>query len=154
MPQVKLNGIELMIGAFVGASRKVGSRKSGLTDGMRAGKDKAWDIDIEGSLGEIAVAKYLNCYWQGGVNTFKKQDIVGYQVRRTQYIPASLRGQTNDKDDDIFILVTGTSPNFNIVGWAYGRDIKQKKYWNNGLRWYLMPEESLQPMETLPRRTK
>jgi hypothetical protein len=53
-----------------------------------------------------------------------------------------------DKDDDLFILVTGTAPSFRIAGCIMGRDAKRSEFWrtDTGRPAYFVPQDVLTPL--------
>jgi len=124
---------ECSMGVQVGIARRLASIKSGLSNYHKVNKtDRSampWDADIEGSLAELAVAKYLGCYWDGSVNNFLGADIeikgLRLQVRQTSYPEGHLIIHDKDRDNDIFILVIGTIPEYAIIGWLYGHEGKK-----------------------------
>lgn len=122
--QVILDKHEIYVGAEVGMRRNIismGSRESNKVNN----KDFGWHTDIESALAEMAVAKGLGIYWDGSVNTFKKPDVGNYQVRHTQVADGKLIIRPKDSTEEIYILVTGTSPTFILQGWIMGFDAKK-----------------------------
>lgn len=113
---------------------------------------QALSLSIVGMLGEVAVAKALNKYWTGNIGNYKAKDVDSYQVRTSAH--DSLRVSKRDADNDTFILVVaGNNFTFNVAGWAYGRDVKQDKYWREPVKGrpnYFMPVNDLNPLEVLP----
>ena len=124
---VALEKYELLVAAEVGMRRNVISMQSKENNKVN-NKDFGWHTDIESACGEMAVAKGLGIYWDGSVNTFKKPDVGNYQVRHTQKADGKLIVRPKDSDKETYILVTGTSPTFNIVGWIQGADAKQDEH--------------------------
>jgi hypothetical protein len=113
-------------------------------------------MHIEGACGEAAVAKALNVFWSGTVNTFKRGGDIGskIQVRTRSKSYYELIVRQDDRDDDIFILVTGKAPSFDVVGWTLGKDAK-KEQWiqthgNREAAWFV-PQKELLDINTLPK---
>lgn len=52
----------------------------------------------------------------------------GYQVRWSIWPEAELVVHEEDADDDIFVLVTGTTPVFEVRGWIAGGKAKQERF--------------------------
>lgn len=72
----------------------------------------------DGARGELALSKFLGVKWDATVNTFKRGGDVGkFQVRTTKDHDRRLIIRHDDRDEDIFWLVTGESPHFIIQGW-------------------------------------
>lgn len=123
-----------------------------------------WDRDIEGAIAEYAAAKALGMLWDGSYNTFKKKADIGdrIQIRHAQerpdpknpgkIYPISLIVRPGEKEEDIFVLVIGTTPTFKIVGWIFGKDAIQEKYIyapNKGPSAWFVPQEDLKPIDLL-----
>lgn len=87
-------------------------------------------LDIEGAAGELAVAKAVNRYWHGSVNAPKSAPDVGtnIQVRATKHRNGSLIITKTDNDDQIYFLVIGEMPNYDVVGYIKGSDGKQEQF--------------------------
>lgn len=94
----------------------------------KSGKKHTVEVDISAACAEIAVAKKFNLYWDGSVHKYKKDgpdlkpDI---EVRHTEYDNGRLILRTIDQQyasDYRHVLVVGHEPNFEIVGWIYGRE--------------------------------
>jgi hypothetical protein len=154
---VKLKPYEVTSGAMVGLMREAKSREEGR---VRTGGDPdepsmGWGIHIEGALGEMAVAKALGLYWSASVNTFKTEADVGiYEVRTRSRDWYDLLIRSDDSDDKIFILVTGSSPDFCLRGWFRAGDAKQDKWLqHHGGKppaWFV-PQKYLLPISELPK---
>jgi hypothetical protein len=59
----------------------------------------------------------------------------------------------DDKDEAIFILVTGLAPRYTVRGWAYAKECKREEFWTtHGKRppAYFFPQSALRSMESLP----
>jgi len=123
--RVVLSESEMKLAAMVGVNRNVESMSKGLKDKHGFTGD-GWSVHIEGACGELAFAKYRNRHWSGSVNTFKRGGDVGeVQVRTRSRHDYDLIVRQDDKDDDYFVLVTGTAPEFRIRGFIVARDAKQ-----------------------------
>lgn len=126
--KVSLENYEVLNAANIGCRRQIGAIFSGREDTFGFEGD-GWGIHIEGACGEAAFAKGLNLYWSGSVNTFKQGGDVGsLQVRTRSREDYDLIVRSKDRDDDIFVLVTGQVPTYTIRGWIRGIDAKQSKY--------------------------
>lgn len=114
----------------------------------------AWDLHIVGACGELAVAKVLKRYWSGTVNTYKNGGDIGrrMQVRTRTRAGYELLVRDSDRDDDVFVLVRGEGPVFEVVGWLLGREAKQAQWkQTHGGRApaYFVPDDALHDLEHL-----
>lgn len=143
---------EMHLAAQNGCLRQIESMAKGLQD-KHGFEGPGWNIHIEGAAGEIAVAKALGIYWGGSVNSFRTENDVGkFEVRTASKNGYKLIVREQDKDSNIYILVTGSAPHFEVVGWMYGGDAKQKKYENapNGrAAAYFVPQSDLRAIDEL-----
>lgn len=130
--QVNLEWFEVSRAALVGVSRNVEALRKGLQN-SRPTKDKDWDIHILGALGECAFAKATGRYWSGSVNTFKAGGDIGdiIQIRTRSKHHYDLIVRDDDKDDDLFVLVTGGPHEFVVHGWMRAKDAKREEYRQN-----------------------
>jgi hypothetical protein len=84
---------------------------------------------------------------------WRADDVGIYQVRSTRLDGGSLILHKTDKNEAIFVLVTGEAPEFKVRGWMRAVDGKQEKWWRDTKRpAYFVPQSVLEPMETLPGR--
>lgn len=154
MTSITLNWHECEMAVQVGVRRQLSS----LSKNSRPGEGyegSGWDIHIQGALGEMAVAKALNVYWSGSVNTFAACDLPGLQVRTRSRHWYDLIVRSRDSDDEPFILVTGECPTFTVHGWIYGRDAKKPKWlreYGNRPAAYFVPQGALRPLKALNKR--
>jgi hypothetical protein len=61
----------------------------------------------------------------------------------------------HDKDDQPYVLVVGTAPRFELVGWCFGRDGKRPEYVHDpqgGRPAYFVPRAALSSMDALKNR--
>lgn len=127
---VKLEFYEIYMGATVGVGRRLASMKREKTNKVE-NKDFGWHTDIEGACAEVAVAKHLNIFWDGSINTFKLPDVGEFQVKHTQYGNGSLIIRKEHDPGFFYILVTGTHPIFTIQGFILGGEGKKDEYLSN-----------------------
>lgn len=135
--------------ATVGVMRRLASLNRGETNKIN-NKDFGWHTDIEGACAECAFAKGMGWFWDGSVNTFKRPDVGIIQVRHTQYPKGCLAFRVGDDEDDRFVLVTGTHPEYTIRGWLFGHEIMRDEwiYDDSGKQpkvWFA-PQEHLRPI--------
>lgn len=152
--EVELTQDEMLAAAIHGVQRNLYNLARGAQPRYGAGTSKDWQLSIDGSLGEMAVAKWLGVFWHGSLGNYDAKDVGGYQVRTSGLDVLSVR--TGDKDEDVFICVHGVNGRYVLRGWIYGREGKLPRYYgdrfNNGRPNYWIPFSDLHPMETLPGR--
>lgn len=149
---------EMVQGAFVGMMRQVSKIQKGSRGRYGIDNDEfGWQAAIEGCLGEMVVAAYLNVYWAGAA--YDTPDVAGWlevKTRRSHDFELTLHKQS--RDDLPFVLVTGANGSYRIHGWIYGRDGKRPEYWkdpsgDSGKRKrpaFFVPQKALLPLEELP----
>jgi hypothetical protein len=149
---VTLTWFEHELAAFCGVMRIVESLRMGLKHLDWSGDQNLNDIQSAGA--EMAVAKVLNRYWCAGVNAFKDPDVGrNIEVRCTKYANGKLAIRERDNNDRPFVLVRGSLPTFEVVGWIYARDAKQEQWKNdpNGDgEVYMVPETALRSFPLKP----
>lgn len=148
---VKLNQYEMIEAGNIGMLRRILSLNK-LNDRMHSPYSNPWQIDMEGAMAEMAYAKAMGVYWPAGVGTFKAPDVGSVQVRATERHDNSLIIRSNDKDEDVYVLVTGSAPQYNIVGWIRGADGKNPSFVktpNGGAPAYFVPQSKLRSMNEL-----
>lgn len=150
MIEIELVEHELEMAALVGVRRQIEALTRRLPDQHGYDGADGWTVHIEGACGEVAVAKVLKRYWNGSVNSFKTGGDVGeVQVRTRSKHCYDLIVRAGDRDDDVFILVTGTAPIFRVHGWIYGWDAKRPEFvqtYGNRPGAYFVKSEHLNPI--------
>jgi len=148
--RVRLTPYEVSFAAQVGLRRQLD--KLGEPDAHGFEGDP-WGVHIEGACGEMAVAKAMNVYWSGSFGTFKKGgDVARLEVRRRSKPEYELIVRTNDRNQDLFVLVFGKAPEFLIRGWMRGADAKRSNWLKaHGGRpsAYFVPHDKLKPADQL-----
>lgn len=91
---------------------------------QQIGNQPSWQTDEDGLGGEIAASRLLNVYPNLVLKPDAGWDIL-YQgtkidVKTTRYINGRLLAKLNSRDDEVdaYLLVTGTFPEYNVVGYA------------------------------------
>jgi hypothetical protein len=151
-PIVILETSELMLAGTVGLMREVTNLRDERQDAYGASPEKGWQLHIEGCCGELAVAKFLNLFWSGQLGKLHADDVGFLQVRTRSKDHYDLMVHPEDPDDKVFILAIGLAPKFRLAGWMYGRDAKQKRWWDDpaGDRpAYFVKQSWLNPMSQL-----
>lgn len=106
---------------------------------------------------EIAVALYLNQpipEWFNRNYKIKADVASNIEVKWASKEVSPLYIQSWDRDEDVAVLVVGSSPTFYIVGWMPIAVAKQAKYKNSQnveQNNYIVTQINLQDMETLVR---
>lgn len=151
---VVLTWAELEIAAAVGTRRNIESLRDGNKPHRLLGGHEdlpGWQGHIEGAAGESAVAKFLNRYWSGSVNTFKTGGDVGdVQVRTRSRHNFELIVRPKDRDEDWFVLVTGLAPVFLVHGCLRGGDAKRPEWsatHGGGAPAWFVPQSEMRPFQ-------
>ena len=108
--------------------------------------------DAQSIGAEMVVARYLGIHdFEPTFNTFKNQADVGgrFEVKWTRYIEGSLIVKDSDRDQDIAILCTGTSPNYELRGWIPVALAKKPRYKSDTNKSWWVGQADLRPMQTL-----
>lgn len=150
---VKLAWYEMQHALQVGGGRLIEQHRQAparQTFSSTLSKNNKWQVNIEGAMGEAAVAKFLRTYWDGSINKHDGPDVGGFvEVRTCSFENGWLWIWEKDQDDRPVVLVTGKSPTFKIVGWIYAGAAKQEEYWqatdapnnrHNSACWFVPPE--------------
>lgn len=156
---VQLTPAEIMMAATIGIMRQATNIRDSRKDRYGASKKDGWQLHVEGALGEAAVAKGLDIFWNGSIGTFSAPDVADLQVRSTMWSSGSLIVHKADSSKEIFILVTGVNGKYVLRGWMYGADAKNdEKYWKDPKKEnryaYFVPQRDLEPMNKLKRLMK
>jgi hypothetical protein len=138
--EVILNEVEERLVAFLAKKRILANRKNDIPDEQVGNQDKL-EMEINGLGGELAFCKATNSYpdltLAGEPGTRPKADthLFGslWDVKTTKRADGRLlvrptkRGQ---KACEYYVLVTGSMPNYKIVGWIHAEDL----FWNHNLK--------------------
>lgn len=143
--EICLKPTEIMTGATIGIMRQMQNMRSGRKNCYGAGNDKAWQMHIEGALGELAFAKHLGAYY-AGVGVFRGADVGDHEVRTRSSHSYDLILHPDDRDDACFWLLTGSLGNYRLHGWIKGIDGKADRFWSDpagGRPAYFVPKTEL-----------
>ena len=149
--RVRLSPAEMMHAAMVGIMRQITNLRDGRQD-AHGFNGTGWSEHIEGAAGEMAVAKALGHYWSGNHGRLRADDVGRLQVRTRSRSDYDLIVHDTDSDDRAFVLVRGKAPEFEVVGWIWGRDAKNPSHWADpagGRPAYFVPAAELRPLEEL-----
>lgn len=147
---VNLTKMEALIAMEVGGMRHFSSVFNGRQD--QHGASGAWDLHIEGAMGELCVAKVLGIYWDGAIDVFKRADIGSdIQVRTRSRHDYELIVRDNDSTDDRYVLVTGKCPHYIVRGYIFGLDAHVEEWRKeHGGREpaFFVPQSALSPLKS------
>lgn len=152
MVVIELTKPEMIIAASVGILRQIENIEKGRQYNYGSTEQNAWQKHIEGSAGEMALAKHLNVWWSG-MFAFRKHDVDVYQVRTASRDRDSLILHREDEDKDPFVLLIGIHGRYEIRGWIYAAHGKREEWWRDpvgGRPAFFVPQESL---HAWPRRS-
>lgn len=149
---VALEWYEITAAAQVAVLRNVEALRQGKRS--KRGKDAQWERHVLGALGECAFCKATGRYWSGSVNSYQEESDVGktLQVRTRSSHSYDLIIRSEDKDEDVFVLVTGGPAEFTVHGWLLGKDGKKSKFLNNHGGYgaaYFVPQDRLRSAKDL-----
>ncbi len=130
LPQITLTTSDVRAASRMGALRFRESRRQGLL--QRAGAAPNMDQDIDGTLAEIAFARYIGVPANVMVNTFHLPDIAGVQVRSTSRADGRLIVRECDSDTDWYALVVGAGREWRVCGVIRGIEAKRDQFWYDG----------------------
>jgi len=145
MTQIMLSSAEMLQGAMVGVMRQVQNLKAGRKHRHGGSADAGWQMNIEGALGEMALAKHLDVY-TGGTGVIRGPDVGECDVRTTSGANNRLILHPDDPDDRVFWLLTGANGQYQVRGNILGAEGKQQKWWKDpvgGRPAYFVPQGEL-----------
>lgn len=156
---VRLSPFEVEFAKLIGERVDAHAKAQGYVPANGQRPEDTAHHNFVGALGEIGVAKALNCYYEptpGRLNTFDG-DVDGRQVRATSVPNRGLRFWPTDCHEvkllQVWILahVKMIGPIY-VVGWMYGHEIATDRYkttCSRGQLWEVPPRE-LHSMEDCP----
>ena len=155
---IELSNAELITCANMGVMRRISALNKDRQPQYGIKGSSEWQADITGAIGEYVLSKALNICWSPAIGELDKHtgDVNGYQVRATEHTNGHLILGDRDKNDDVFVLITGNNrvaKHWTVRGWCYGREAKQKEYWkdmgNNGRPAFFYPQKELRDIAEL-----
>jgi hypothetical protein len=152
--RVRLTWFEAVMAGEVGMRRHLAALRGGNPDQHGRNGEDGWTVHIEGAAGELAVAKVLDRYWSGSVNTYHDEGDVGQrlEVRTRSRHHYELLVRPGDPPDSAYVLVTGRVPWFVVRGWVFGHEAMRPEWLRvHGDRpaAYFVPHEELSPLAEL-----
>lgn len=155
---VRLTQLEAQIAVLIGSSRRVCALRNGQRGGYGdENRDTwgQWGADIEAAATELAVAKYMQWWWDTELTPSKMRgDVNGVEVRATRWPNGRLIFRNDDAPDRAYVLVTGAMPDYCLRGWIRGEDACDEHYWDDAARAdraaaYFVPAAALHPIDEL-----
>jgi hypothetical protein len=125
---IELDDNDIRVASHVAFDRGLTSVLAGARN-VNGGMEDPFLRHVIGALGECAVAKAFDIYWDGSVGRFRGMgsDVGSFQVRaRSDKLPLIIRPA--DSNEDVFILVYMTDSTYrkwNIAGWVTGSQGKK-----------------------------
>jgi hypothetical protein len=131
---VELSEEEIAQATGIGVRRHRNSAGYQMKHGVSP--EVALNIDITGSLGELAFCKAVGFVWPATVDHFKLADVSHNIQVRTAVCKArkppdgfgTLIVRADDDDRDNFVLVVGNPPHYRVMGWIPGGFAKQDRW--------------------------
>ena len=115
--------VEAMVQALmVGGRRTIAAARKALRSPSQA--RRTWDIDIEGAMAEMAVAKATGMYFEPELDKFGDADVGQLHVRHTVLPDGCLIIRPEDPEGR-YCLVTGQLGRYRIVGCIDSLDARQ-----------------------------
>lgn len=122
---------EVILAGNVAVMRHAQNVSNQVRQKYAAEHTKGLERDFDGALGEVAVAKWLNIFWNGNIGRYNAPDVGPLQVRATRADPPHLYLHPPDKDDDMFVLVQINRGVAYIHSWCYAREGKDPRFWGD-----------------------
>lgn len=154
--KITLNNIEQRVSKAIAKARYKNARDKNVTD-KKIGDQSNWETDLEGIGSEIAAAKAFNVYPDLEVGHIPTADLVidGYtiDIKSTKYATGHLLATKTklDRQCDVYVLVVGTFPNYELKGWCSKSDLfKPENLKDLGMgEGYALPQDKLKDINRL-----
>ena len=151
---IQLTHQDLLMAAQAGIYRRISALKRQRQELYGTPTGDLWGVDIEACIAEMLVSLTLDKSWRPFAQSTKdiQADVgLNIQVRHTCRKDGCLILHKYDKDDQIYVLVTGVALDQQIKGWISGADAKHEKFWNTKVPRpaYFVSQSVLKPMEFL-----
>lgn len=133
--KIKLNKAEQFLARYLAKSRYENARSKGKPN-MKMGGQSNELTDLEGIAGEMVVCRAMNLYPDTDIDLvdLPKYDLLTHKnnkvdVKTTKYRNGRLLATKKKKieDCDIYVLVVGEFPSYDIVGWAKADELLRKE---------------------------
>jgi len=124
---IELTPIQLEAAALVAHWRRWKSRDLPNRYGLEG---KSYDLDYWGAAGEEAAAAALGVFWPMSINTFKADDLPGYQVRTATGRDDCLIIRDGDDRNALYVLVICEDiSHFTVYPPFWGMDAVRDEWW-------------------------
>lgn len=130
---IQLNESEIKICEWLAKNRYASNRNGGVSD-KKIGPQSCEETDLEGICGEFAFCKAINLYPDMSISPRKGGDDVlldgkKIDIKTTKYKSGKLlaRRSKSETPSDVYVLIVGQRPDYNIVGWCSSADLIQDK---------------------------
>lgn len=131
--KIRLTDSEIKICQWLAKQRHSSNRSGGVIDG-KIGPQSCEETDLEGICGEFAFCKAMNLYPDLSISPRKGGDDVllngkNIDIKTTKYKSGKLlaRRSKSETPSDVYVLIVGQRPSYNIVGWCSSADLIQDK---------------------------
>jgi len=133
MTIVTLTPSEAKVVRILAKDRYEAARQAGIAN-ARIGPQSDENTDLDGLGAEVVAAKFLNLYpdltpgpRSGGADLINGRHTI--DVKHTRYKNGRLLATLKKADTpcDVYVLVTGKFPEYEIVGWAWGAELLQEQ---------------------------
>lgn len=130
MTQFRLEHGEAFNAAIAGLQRQFRAIQRNAKDNQGDITRDEFSTNIHGAIAEATVAKALGLYCNLASADRALADVgANIEVRSSPNPKAKMPIRKKDRDDAKYYFVVGSYPDTKIVGWKYGRDCKQERYW-------------------------
>ena len=163
--KIQLTWYEAEMAARVGMARSFSSMRAGhnaFKHGLGRDEGGLFDMNIKGAAAECAVAKALDMFWDGSVDTFHEKADIGENVEvrsvKDEQRHLLVRPEDPIKDRNYVLVVDlwrkGGEPNYIIQGWLPGEECVQEEFKTDFGRperppCFGVPVSRLRPISTL-----
>lgn len=160
MVLVKLSQEVIDAVTTIAQRRNAENRAAGQADGLVDHAKGSIAVDVEGALGEYAVARAFGLEWDGAFKDYDSwqawrsdgHDVSGLEVRTTRHANGRLIVQPwNDDEKPYVLVVLRSDTEADVVGWCWGFQAKQDHYWRHN--WprptYAVEQSALSNIEDL-----
>jgi len=129
--RITLNEAEQKLALYLAKARYLNARNNGTKD-LKVGGQSNEETDLEGIAGELVACKFFNVYpdTETNLKDLPKYDLLTSKgsrvdVKTTKYKNGRLLATLNKKvcEVDIYVLVIGNFPVYDVVGWAKSEEL-------------------------------
>ena len=148
--KIRLDWSQCFMAAMAGVMRRLRALRRRIPDVEGRPEVDLWGNDIESAGAELAFSLASGCVWYGpGTDGKPDADVGPYQVRHTKYPDGCLMVKKHDRDDQTFFLVTGSLPEYRVVGSVVGSAARREEWWRTvrGRSAWFVPQDALTPFE-------